>query len=52
MIDVYVTETILGGQWLYQVWVDGKVFKHFYSDSALTWSQQDEVATGFREAFN
>lgn len=54
MVDVYVTESPLQGMglWLYQVWVEGRVFTSFESAEKLTWSEQADVEAGFREAFD
>ena len=49
-MDVYVTES----HPFYQVWVDGVVFDSFTSKFGppLTWSQQWDVAAGYREALD
>lgn len=47
--DVYVTEA----HPIYQVWVDGRVYDWFEvrdGGAPLTWSQQWDVAAGYREA--
>ena len=49
--DVYVTEA----HPVYQVWVDGKVFDQMKSAPGfppLTWSQQWDIAAGYREALS
>lgn len=49
MIDVYVTEN---HPW-YQVWVDGEIYDTFsVTGPPLTWSQQFDVAAGYREALD
>lgn len=51
-MDVYLREAKTYGArpWHYQVWVDGRVFDTFDSTTPLTWSQQWDVAAGYREA--
>lgn len=46
-MDVYVTES----HPFYQVWVDGAIYDQFTARSGhpLTWSQQWDVAAGYRE---
>lgn len=48
LIDVYVTES----HPVYQVWVNGEVYDYFIArfGPPLTWSQQWDVASGYREA--
>lgn len=48
-MDVYVTEA----HPYYQVWVDGQIYDEMTMrkvDVPLTWSQQWDVASGYREA--
>ena len=55
-MDIYVTEA----HPFYQVWVDGQVIDTFAANRAvdpqrntpLTWSQQWDVAAGYKEALN
>lgn len=53
-VDVYVTETKYGPEWIYDVWVDGKMYDRFYLrfGPPLTWSQQWDVAEGYREGLS
>jgi hypothetical protein len=50
MIDVYVTEF----HPFYQVWVDGQVYDTFQArfGPPLTWAQQFDVASYYREALS
>lgn len=51
MTDVYVSEAHPH----YQVWVDGKIYDHMTMTPGhppLTWSQQWDVANGYREALD
>ena len=53
-MDVYVTEF----HPVYQVWVDGQIYDTFLANRAvdptnnhpLTWSQQWDIARGYRDA--
>lgn len=49
-MDVYVTEN----HPLYQVWVDGAVYDSMLANFGppLTWSQQWDIADGYREALS
>lgn len=50
-MDVYVTES----HPYYQVWVDGAVYammKSALGFPPLTWSQQWEIANGYKEALD
>ncbi len=48
MIDIYITEC----HPFYQVWVDGKIYDEMTerTGTPLTWSQQWDIAQGYREA--
>lgn len=53
MVDVYVSEEKMYGMrlWVYTVMVDGQIYDTFESKTdPLTWSQQWDVAAGYREA--
>jgi hypothetical protein len=54
MKDVYITSTNLyGGMYLYQIWCDGVVYDSMISRTGwLTWSQQQDIADGYREVLN
>ena len=50
-MDVYVSEAHPH----YQVWVDGKIYDEMTMEPGhhpLTWSQQWDVASGYREALS
>lgn len=50
-MDVYVTEC----HPFYQVWVDGKIYDEMRVQPGhppLTWSQQYDIAAGYREALS
>ena len=52
-MDVYVREEwTYGGQAYYTVWVDGQLYDNFTltKKPLLTWSQQIDVANGYKEA--
>ncbi len=51
MRDFYVTEA----HPYYQVWVDGEIYDEMVSQRGfppLTWTQQFDVAAGYREALD
>lgn len=52
MPDVYVSEEKMYGMrlWVYTVMVDGKPYDTFESRTSITWSQQWDVAAGYRDA--
>lgn len=49
---MFVEEVNLGPCYLYRVMVDYRPYDEFVSDKSLTWSQQDDVAAGYREALD
>lgn len=46
---VRVSETDLFGMYLYKVFVDEETYDWFFSDTPLTWAQQDDVAEYYKE---
>lgn len=52
MVDVYVSEEKMYGMgfYVYTVMVDGKPYDQFDSKTSITWSQQWDVAAGYRDA--
>lgn len=50
--DVYVDGEKLYGvkAWVYRVWVDGTVYDEFTSRTPLTWAQESDVASMYRDA--
>ena len=51
-MDIYVSEAGGSGIWIYQVWVDGEIYDQFTTSRSLTWSQQNDIAKGYREALD
>jgi len=50
--DVYLTEANLFGEWLYRVMVNGVKRDEFFTKTRLTWSEQTDVAAGYREGLD
>lgn len=50
--DVWVSVVSGGGPWVYVVMVDGKPYDEMTSTRALTWSEQADIASGYREALS
>lgn len=51
-IDVYVADHAGGGINYYVVMVDGNPYDDFTSTKMLTWSEQWDIAEGYKEALN
>lgn len=51
MNEVYVADHAYGGYNLYVVMVNGKPYAELVARHRLTWSQQADIAAGYREAF-
>ena len=49
-VDVELRETNLFGQYLYRLYVDGEKYDQFFSRTPLSWSDQNDVASYYREA--
>lgn len=50
--DVYVADNSYGGIYYYIVYVDGQPYDRMDSSVSLTWSQQADIAAGYREALS
>lgn len=46
--DLYLSETNLFGEYLYQLRIDGKVYDTFIGPR-LTWAEQDDVVAGYKQ---
>lgn len=49
MRDIWIDDCSAGGIYYYIVMVDGKKYDEFVSSRHLTWSEQTDVAAGYRE---
>lgn len=49
-MDVHITHDRWPGNHRYQIWVDGKVEYTFFAKPPLTWSQESDTVTTYREA--
>ena len=52
MNDVYVADHAGGGINLYIVMVNGKSYDQLISSKRLTWSEQWDIAAGYKEALD
>lgn len=50
--DVYVADQSGGGINYYVVMVNGEAYDAFFSKRRLTWSEQWDVAAGYKEALD
>lgn len=50
--DVYVADNSYGGFNHYIVMVNGEKYDEFVSTDTLTWAEQYDVASGYREALD
>lgn len=50
--EVYVADHAGGGINYYVVMVDGKPYNDFFSTKRLTWTEQWDVAQGYKEALD
>lgn len=48
-MDIHVTSSRVFHDWIYQVWVDGKVYDTLFTRKWITQSQMDDIAAGYRE---
>ena len=49
-MNVWLEEYTYGYMYVYRVMVDGQLHKEIRSTEYLTWSQQSDIAAGFKDA--